>query len=88
MPKPVLESLMKVGFYGRIGTLFGGTADVTVPIEGLTVMALRRLLADQYETDAVLDRTIRAAVNDEIVRDTHRVYPSDAVEFLSPLSGG
>lgn len=88
MPKPVLESLMKVGFHGRIGTPFGGAADVTVPADGLTVMALRRLLADQYESDAVLDRTIRAAVNDDIVLDTHRVYPGDVVEFLSPLSGG
>lgn len=79
---------MKVEFYGQIERTFGGAAEVAVPAEGLTVTALRRRLADQYQADAVLDRSVRAAVNDEIVVDARRVFPSDTVEFLSPLSGG
>ena len=79
---------MKVGFYGQIATPFCGQADVSVPAEGLTVTGLRSLLAEAFETDAILERSVRAAVNDEIVPDTHTVFPGDTVEFLSPVSGG
>lgn len=79
---------MKIGFYGQIERPFGGPADVMVPEEGVTVTALRRLLAESYDADAIMERSVRAAVNDEIVPDTHIVYPRDTVDFLSPVSGG
>lgn len=79
---------MKIGFYGQIERPFGGPADVTVPDEGVTVTALRRLLAERYQAEAILEISVRAAVNDEIVPDTHIVYPRDVVAFLSPVSGG
>lgn len=79
---------MKIGFYGQIKQPFGGAAEVTVPNEGVTVTALRRLLAERFEADAILERRVRAAVNDEIVPETHVVFPVDTVEFMSPVSGG
>ncbi len=79
---------MKIGFYGQIKQPFGGAAEVTVPNEGVTVTALRRLLAERFEADAILERSVRAAVNDEIVPETHVVFPVDTVEFMSPVSGG
>jgi len=79
---------VKIGFYGQIERPFGGPADVPVPDEGVTVSALRRLLAERYEAEAILERSVRAVVNDEIVLDTHIIYPGDTVEFLSPVSGG
>jgi len=83
-----MEIDMKIGFYGQIERPFGGPADVTVPDEGVTVTALRRLLAVRYEAEVILERSVRAAVNDEIVLDIHIVYPRDTVEFMSPVSGG
>ncbi|KJS26475.1 MAG: hypothetical protein VR75_07050 [Hyphomonadaceae bacterium BRH_c29] len=79
---------MKVGFYGQIERPFGGPAEISVPEVGMSVAALRRLLAGRYEAEAILERTVRAAVNDEIVLETHIVYPVDTVEFMSPVSGG
>lgn len=79
---------MKIGFYGQIKQPFGGAAEVTVPNEGVTVTALRRLLAERYEDEAILERSVRAVVNDEIVPETHVVFPVDTVEFMSPVSGG
>lgn len=79
---------MKIGFYGKIENPFGGPAEITVPDEGVSVAALRRLLAERYEAEAILERTVRAAVNDEIVLEAHIVYPVDTVEFMSPVSGG
>ncbi|MCP5432668.1 MAG: MoaD/ThiS family protein [Alphaproteobacteria bacterium] len=79
---------MKIGFYGQIKRPFGGAAEVTAPNEGVTVTALRRLLAERYEDEAILERSVRAVVNDEIVPETHVVFPVDTVEFMSPVSGG
>lgn len=66
---------MKIGFYGQIERSFGRPAEITVPDEGVTVMALRRLRTERYEVEANLERSVRAAVNDEIVLDTHIIYP-------------
>lgn len=79
---------MKIGFYGQIDRHFGGPAEIALPDEGVTVTALRQLLARRYEAEAILQPSVRAAVNDEIVADTRMVYPQDTVDFMSPLSGG
>lgn len=79
---------MRIEFFGRIAAAFGGAADIAVPESGLDVATLRRLLADRFETSAILERTVRAAVNEEIVVENYVVFPRDTVEFMSPLSGG
>ncbi len=79
---------MKIGFFGKIATEFGGIADLDCPEAGLSVAALRRHLSETFQTDSILEPAVRAAVNDEIVADAHTVLPGDRVEFLSPVSGG
>ena len=79
---------MSIGFYGQIAALFGGRAELEVPELGLPVYGLRAMLAGRYDVDAVLQRSMRAAVNDEVVAETHVVRPGDTVEFMSPVSGG
>ncbi|MHA6288143.1 MoaD/ThiS family protein [Maricaulis sp. CAU 1757] len=79
---------MKIGFYGQIASCFGGPTEIALPEQGETVTALRRRLALQCDANAILETTIRAAVNDQIVPEAHRVLPGDRVEFLSPVSGG
>jgi molybdopterin synthase sulfur carrier subunit len=57
-------------------------------MNGLAVSGLRALLASQYNVDAILHRSVRAAVNDEIVPEDYVIRPGDTVEFMSPVSGG
>lgn len=79
---------MQIEFHGRIAAPFGGAANVEVSMSGLPVSGLRALLASQYNVDAILHRTVRAAVNDEVVTEDYLVLPGDTVEFMSPVSGG
>lgn len=79
---------MNIGFYGQIATPFGGSADIGVPDDGISVSELRQILSERFETDDILQRSVRAAVNDEIVLESHQVLPGDRVEFMSPVSGG
>ena len=79
---------MKIAFYGRIQQVFGGPAEAAIPDGGMSVAALRHHLCKHYQTDAILEPAVRAAVNDEIVTDDQTLFPGDRVEFLSPVSGG
>ncbi|MBA3069873.1 MAG: molybdopterin synthase sulfur carrier subunit [Hyphomonas sp.] len=79
---------MQIEFHGRIGTPFGGAAHVDIAMDGLAVSGLRALLASQYGVDAIFHRSVRAAVNDEIVTEDHIVQAGDTVAFMSPVSGG
>ncbi|ABI78692.1 putative molybdopterin converting factor [Hyphomonas neptunium ATCC 15444] len=79
---------MQIGFHGRIAAPFSGAANVEVSMNGLAVSGLRALLASQYNVDAILHRSVRAAVNDEIVPEDYVIRPGDTVEFMSPVSGG
>jgi molybdopterin synthase sulfur carrier subunit len=88
-PGPMMENVrMQIEFYGRIAASFGGAAQVEIPEAGLPVSGLKALLASRFNVDAVLHRTVRAAVNNEFVPESHVVVPGDTVEFLSPVSGG
>ena len=79
---------MRIEFYGQIVESFGGPVEVPVPSGGIQVSGLRSLMARQYVADAILNKSVRACVNDEIVPDDQWVMASDRVEFLSPFSGG
>ena len=79
---------MRVSFFGQIATPFGGDVRVDIPEGGMTVTELRQELSRRFETDAILERSIRAAVNDEIVLDSQSIFPADTVDFMSPVSGG
>ncbi len=79
---------MKIGFYGQIGQRFEGSATIDLPGEGISVTGLRRLLLERFDGVAILERSVCAAVNDEIVLDAHPVYPHDTGGFMSPVSGG
>ena len=75
---------MQIGFHGRIAAPFSGAVNVEVSMNGLAVSGLRALLASQYNVDAILHRSVRAAVNDEIVPEDYVIRPGDTVEFMSP----
>ncbi|MDT9196321.1 hypothetical protein, partial [Limnospira sp. PMC 1245.20] len=59
---------LKVSFFGRPSDVFGKTAIVDIPSDGLTLGALRRLLEETRGPEAAgaLGPHVRAIVNDEI----------------------
>ncbi|MDP3458353.1 MAG: MoaD/ThiS family protein [Hyphomonas sp.] len=79
---------MQIEFHGRIAAPFGGGANVEISIAGIAISGLRALLASQFNVDAILHRSVRAAVNDEIVPEDYVIRLGDTVEFMSPVSGG
>jgi len=79
---------MVVSFYGKISDPLGTQMEFSLPDCGLRVADIRMAIAKDCQVEALLDPTVRAAVNDEIVLDTHLVLPGDDVTFMSALSGG
>ncbi|MBU2606593.1 MAG: MoaD/ThiS family protein [Alphaproteobacteria bacterium] len=79
---------MRISFFGKISDPIGKTTDIAVPASGLCVSDIRQEIAEACQTELILDQTIRAAVNDKIVMEDHRVMPGDDLMFMSVLSGG
>tara|TARA_R110000850_G_scaffold64116_3_gene144305 strand:- start:97005 stop:97244 length:240 start_codon:yes stop_codon:yes gene_type:complete len=79
---------MKISFFGKISDPTGRTLDILLPDSGLCIADIRQAVAQACRSEMILDKTIRAAVNDEIVLENHRVMPGDDVMFMSALSGG
>lgn len=80
---------MKIRFHGRLADAFGRELDLAIE-EPCTIQHLRERIAGSSSSAAALikDRRVRACVCDEMVTDDHPVRPTDAVEFLAPVSGG
>jgi molybdopterin converting factor small subunit len=81
-------STATIRFYGRLAEELQPELSLTIPSEGITVAELRKVLAGQLDAPRLLDRTVRVAAGDEIVRDEHLILPGQLVDILAPLSGG
>jgi len=79
---------MRISFFGKISDPIGKTMDIAFPESGLCVADIRQEIAEACQTELILDQTIRAAVNDKIVMEDHRVLPGDDVVFMSDLPRG
>lgn len=77
--------------FGRLKDVFGGST-LPLPPDVDTVAALRAKLAALHPdlADMLHDRTIRIAVNQELVADEAavRISARDEIALLPPLSGG
>lgn len=79
---------MHIHFYGRLADALGERIELDVGAP-CTVAELRQRLAGELPAAAAaLAGRVRACVGDRIVPDSHRLEPSDRVEFLAPVSGG
>jgi len=81
---------LRVQFFGRPSDIFGSSREVEIPVAGLPLSELRRLLL-QSEPDAVdvFDRYgVRASVDNQIVSGDVLITPGQSVEFFSMFSGG
>lgn len=80
---------MKIRFYGRLAGILGRELDLVVEAP-CTIAGLRHRIGGAFPSAAILleDQRVRASIMDELVSDDHPVEMTDAVEFLSPVSGG
>ena len=80
---------MKVLFYGRLAEAIGPELELDAPA-GSSVAELRERLAANHPAarEALRSTRARACVGDKLVGDDFVVSPSEAVEFLPPVSGG
>lgn len=77
-------------YFGRLmDTLGTGEETIALPATIRDTAALRRWLDEGRGLDgALLEKTVRLAVNSEIVNDPHPVSDSDEIAFMPPVGGG
>lgn len=78
----------KIQFFGKVSDIMGSQIEFSIPEEGMSVRELRNKLADQLNSQDLLDIRNRISANDEIVDETKTLYPKDNIAMLSPFSGG
>lgn len=77
-------------YFGRLMDTFGAAEEtITLPPNVRDTHALRQWLDNERSLDGiVLEKTVRVAVNSEIVNDPHPVSDSDEIAFMPPVGGG
>jgi molybdopterin converting factor subunit 1 len=77
----------RILYFARLKDLCGAAEAQEAVLPGDCVGALKaRLLAAALDEDGL--RSVRCAVNGELVGDLHPVADGDEVAFLPPVSGG
>lgn len=72
-------------FFGALTDRFGRERRVELPPQGVTIVALRRLVAP----DAVgLGQGTRASIDQQVVGEEAIARPGQEIAFFSPVSGG
>lgn len=81
---------MRVVYLGKLADIAGKrTEDIALPAAISTASALRTWLDETRAFQgALLHRSVRIAVNNEIVPDVHPVTDHDEVALMPPVSGG
>lgn len=82
--------MAQVIYLGKLGDLAGGQAEsLALPAEITSTGALRKWLdTERGFGGALLHRTVRIAVNAELVPDTFAICDADEIAFLPPIGGG
>ena len=82
--------MAEILYFGRLADVTGTPEEtIALPASVETGSALRRWLEDRKALGgALLERTVRLAVNSEIVSDSHPVRDGDEIAFMPPVGGG
>lgn len=77
-------------YFGRLSDVIGtGVETVDIPADITDTAALRRWLDTRMKAEgALLEKSVRLAVNSEIVIDPHPVANGDEIAFMPPVGGG
>lgn len=82
--------MAQILFFGRL-TEVTGTPEETLalPASVRDTATLRKWLDDERGLGgALMEKTIRLAVNSEIVADPHPLNDADEIAFMPPVGGG
>lgn len=72
-------------FFGALTDRFGRERRVQLPTEGVTVAALRHIIAPDGEG---LGAGTRAAIDQQVAGEEDVARPGQEIAFFSPVSGG
>ena len=79
---------LKILLFGRVSDLLGREIEALIPEAGCSIGELRRLIAQQTGSDALLQKGVRASLNKQVAGDQAMVTPGAEVAFFSVFSGG
>ena len=82
--------MQKILYFGRLSDVTGTTEEmIDIPTEIETAGALREWLDLRFNASgALLDPTVRIAINNEITFDTALVGAAKEIAFMPPVGGG
>lgn len=72
-------------FFGALTDRFGRERQLELPPDGLSIAALRRMLAPE---GVELGAGTRAAIDQQLAREDDVARPGQEIAFFSPVSGG
>ena len=80
---------MRVRFYGKLAEFFGSEQEIAIDTPCTVAEVRRRLATDRpHAAESLLNKRVRACVDDAIVRDDDLIMQGRELEFLAPVSGG
>lgn len=81
---------MKALYFGRLGDTMGVEEEILSPPEDVSTTGELRIWLDQRSgtEGALLEPTVRIAVNSEFVSDDYAFELGDEIAFLPPVGGG
>lgn len=82
--------MAKLLYFGRLSDITGTSEEtLSLPLEVETAGDLRQWLDLRFESaGALLEPTVRIAVNSEIIFDSTGLSEGDEIAFMPPVGGG
>ena len=82
--------MVRILYFGKLSDLTGVMSEeVSLPSPAMDTHALRAWLDAEHDCNgALVHKSVRIAINNEIVADPHPVSDSDEVAFMPPVGGG
>ena len=82
--------MAQILYFGRLSDVAGtGAETLDIPEDITDSASLRRWLdGEKSANGALLEKSVRLAINSEIVIDPHPVANGDEIAFMPPVGGG
>ena len=77
-------------YFGRLTDITGKSSEtLTLPDDIITTAALRTWLDATHKTNGtLLEKTVRIAINNELVTEPAAISDADEIAFMPPVGGG
>ena len=79
---------LRILLFGRVSDLLGRELEALIPEDGCSIAELRRLIAEQTGSDALLQKGVRASLDKRVAGEDAVIRPGAEVAFFSVFSGG